>query len=125
VYRRTFTSELEANWKRINRAVDKDNQHSHVALTILFRFNAAASRNVRQAEEAITKQYGSVLYLAAKLLSRQTSVLTFESLRLTLCTISFSIQKFCVLPTMHLCVLSGSQSKQRLFRYIALTSQYL
>ena len=31
----------------------------------------------------------------------------------------FNIKKFCVLPTMHLCVLCGSQNKQRLFRYTA------
>ena len=37
-----------------------------------------------------------------------------------LCTNSFNIQKFCVLPTMHLCVLYGSQNKQRLFLYTAL-----
>ena len=36
------------------------------------------------------------------------------------CT-SFNIQKFCVLPTMRLCVLRGSRNKQRLFLYTALT----
>jgi hypothetical protein len=30
-------------------------------------------------------------------------VLTFQSLRLTLCTTSFNIQKSCVLPTTHFC----------------------
>ena len=40
---------------------------------------------------------------------------TFQSLRLTLCTASFNIQKFCVLLTMHLRVLRGSQNKQRFF----------
>jgi len=43
------------------------------------------------------------------------------NLRLTSYTASFNIQKFCVLPTLHLCVLRGSQNKQRLLRYIALT----
>ena len=33
----------------------------------------------------------------------------------TLCTTSFNVQKLCVLPTMHLCVLRGSQNKQRFF----------
>jgi hypothetical protein len=28
-----------------------------------------------------------------------------------LCTTSFNILKFCVLPTLHLCVLCGSQNK--------------
>ena len=51
--------------------------------------------------------------------------LTFYSLRLHLCTNSFNIQKFCVLPTMHLCVLRGSQNKQRLFLYTALTGWFL
>ena len=32
-------------------------------------------------------------------------------LRLILCTNSFNIQKFSVLPTLHLCVLRGSQKK--------------
>ena len=38
---------------------------------------------------------------------------------------SFNIQKFCVLPTMHLCVLCGSKNKQRLFLYTALTYRFL
>jgi len=44
-----------------------------------------------------------------------STILTFESIRLTLCTNNFNIQKFCVLPTMHLCVLRGSPNKQRFF----------
>ena len=51
--------------------------------------------------------------------------LTFKSLRLTLCTTSFNIQKFCVLPTMHLCVLRGSQNKQTIFLYTAITYRFL
>ena len=43
----------------------------------------------------------------------------------TLCTASFNIQKFCVLPTVHLCVLRGSQNKERLFLYTALTYRVL
>ena len=52
-------------------------------------------------------------------------IITFKSLTLTLCTISFNIQKFCVLPTVRLCVLCGSQNKQRLFLYTALTYRFL
>ena len=37
----------------------------------------------------------------------------------------FNIQKFCVLPTMHLCVLCGSENKQRLFPYTALTDWFV
>ena len=37
----------------------------------------------------------------------------------------FNINKFCVLPTVHLCVLCGSQNKQRLFLYTALTYRLL
>jgi hypothetical protein len=33
----------------------------------------------------------------------------------------FNIHQFYVLSTMHLCVLRGSQNKQRLFPYTALT----
>ena len=51
--------------------------------------------------------------------------LTSQSLRLTLCTTSFNIKKYCVLPTLHLCVLRGSQNKQRLFLYTALTYRFL
>jgi hypothetical protein len=51
--------------------------------------------------------------------------LNFYRLRLTLCTTSDGIQKFCVLPTMHLCVLCGSQSKQRLFLHTTLTDWFL
>ena len=43
----------------------------------------------------------------------------------TLCSTSFNIQKFCVLPTVHLCVLHGSQNKQGLFLYTSLTYQVL
>jgi hypothetical protein len=41
-------------------------------------------------------------------------------------TNSFNIQKFCVLPKMHLYkyVLCGSQNKQRLFLYTALTYRF-
>jgi len=35
------------------------------------------------------------------------------------------MQKFYVLPTMHLCVLCGSQNKQRLFLFTALTDWFL
>jgi hypothetical protein len=41
--------------------------------------------------------------------------LTFKSLRLTLCTTSVNIQKFCVLPISHLCFLRVSQNKERFF----------
>ena len=44
--------------------------------------------------------------------------LSFYNLTLTLCTTSFNIQKFCVLPTEHLFVFLGSQKKT------AIISQY-
>jgi len=37
----------------------------------------------------------------------------------------FNIHKLYVLPTQHLCVLYGSQNKQRLFPYTALTDWFL
>jgi len=37
----------------------------------------------------------------------------------------FNIQQFYVLPTLYLCVLCGSQNKQRLFPYTALTDWFL
>ena len=54
-----------------------------------------------------------------------TVSLTFWSLRLNLCTTCFNIQTFCVLPATHLCVLCGSENKQRLFPYTALTDWFL
>jgi hypothetical protein len=52
-------------------------------------------------------------------------ILTFKSPRITLCAISFNVQKFCNLPTVHLCVLRGSQNKKRLFLFTALTYRFL
>jgi hypothetical protein len=43
----------------------------------------------------------------------------------TICTFMFNIEQFCVLPTLYLCVLCGSQNKQRLFRYTALTDWFV
>jgi len=39
-------------------------------------------------------------------------------------TSSFKIQKFCVQPTVHLCVLRGSQNKLRLFLSTTLTYRF-
>jgi len=39
--------------------------------------------------------------------------LIFQNLRLTLRITSFNRQKFCVLHSLHLCFLRGSQNKQR------------
>jgi len=43
----------------------------------------------------------------------------------TLFTTSFNIQKFYVLPTQCICVLQGSENKQRSFPYTALTDWFL
>ena len=44
----------------------------------------------------------------------------------TICTTRYNIKQFCVLPTqLYLCVLYGSQNKQRLFPYTALTDRFL
>ena len=42
----------------------------------------------------------------------------------TVCTTRFNIQQFYVLPTLCLCVLCGSENKQRLFPYTALTDWF-
>jgi hypothetical protein len=47
------------------------------------------------------------------------------SLRLTLHTTMFNTHKFYVLPKLHLCNLRGSQNKQWLFLYTALTYRFL
>ena len=43
----------------------------------------------------------------------------------TICTTRFNTHKFYVLPTAYLCVLCGSENKQRLFPYTALTDWFL
>jgi hypothetical protein len=45
------------------------------------------------------------------------TILTFESLAVTLHTSRFNIKKFYVVPTLRLCVLYGSQNKQQLLPY--------
>jgi hypothetical protein len=61
--------------------------------------------------------------LPVQLLFRQNRIskVTLYSPMVTICTTSFDIQQFCVLPTIHLCVLCRSHEKQRLFLYTALT----
>ena len=51
--------------------------------------------------------------------------LTFKSLAVTLRTTRFKIKKFRMLITLHLCVLCGSQNKQQLLSYTALTGWFL
>ena len=53
------------------------------------------------------------------------SMLTFQSLAVTLRTTMFKIQKFCTLIRLHLCVLYQSQNKQQLYPYTALTDWFL
>ena len=53
-----------------------------------------------------------------------TTGLTFQSLAVTLRTTRFNIQKFYMLITLHLCVLCGSQNKQQLLPYTALTNWF-
>ena len=43
----------------------------------------------------------------------------------TIRTTSFKIQKFCMLITLHLCVLCGSQKKQYLLPYTPLADLFL
>jgi hypothetical protein len=49
----------------------------------------------------------------------KTTILTFESQRLSLCATRFNTQEFCVLPTTQLYVLRGSENKQQLFLFTA------
>ena len=51
--------------------------------------------------------------------------LTFKSLAVTLRTTRFKIKKFRILITSHLCVLYGSQNKEQLLPYTALTDWFL
>ena len=44
-------------------------------------------------------------------------LLTFKSLAVTLRTARYNIKKFCMLITLDLCVLCGSQNKQQLLPY--------
>jgi hypothetical protein len=47
------------------------------------------------------------------------------NLHVTLRTAQFSIQQSHILPTLYLCVLCGSENKQRLFPYVALTDWFV
>jgi hypothetical protein len=74
------------------------------------------------------RRFSNYVFLTSVRISYKfiSTVLTFESIRLTLCSTNFSIQKFCVLPTMHLCVLRGFQNKQRyIFLYTAIPYMFL
>ena len=51
-------------------------------------------------------------------------VLTFKSLAVSLRTSGFNIQKFYVMLTLRLCVLYGSQNKQRLLPYTSLADWF-
>jgi hypothetical protein len=51
--------------------------------------------------------------------------LTFQSLRITSCNISYDSQKLCSAHTVHLYALCGSENKQRLFPYTALTDWFV
>jgi len=54
------------------------------------------------------------------------TVVTMYRTVVTICTTSFNIQQLYVLPTqLYLCVLCGSQNKQRLFPYTALTDWFV
>jgi hypothetical protein len=53
------------------------------------------------------------------------SLLTFQSLAVTLHTTRFNIKKFCVVPTLRLCVLYRSQNKQQLLPYKTLRDWFL
>jgi hypothetical protein len=56
---------------------------------------------------------------------RPTAVrLTLSSLAVTLRTTRFKINKFHMLLTLRLCVLYGSENRQRLFAYTALTYRF-
>ena len=54
----------------------------------------------------------------------QNNTLTFQSLAATLRTTRFNIQKSCVVFTLRLCDVYGSQNKQRLLHYITLTDWF-
>jgi len=51
--------------------------------------------------------------------------LSFSSPVVTICTTRFNIQQFYILPTQCICVLCGSENKQRLYPYTILTDWFL
>jgi hypothetical protein len=51
--------------------------------------------------------------------------LTLQNPVVTICTTMFNIHKFYVLATVYLCVLCGSQNKQRLFHCTTLTDWFV
>jgi hypothetical protein len=52
-------------------------------------------------------------------------LLTFYSLPVTIRTTRFNIQKFCMVISLHLFVLCGSQKKQYIFPYTSLADRFL
>jgi len=64
-------------------------------------------------------------YTITKQVQLAVCVLTFLSLPvITLLTTRFNVKKFCMLVTLHLCVLYGSQNKQYLLSYTSLTDWF-
>jgi len=54
-----------------------------------------------------------------------TDSLTFQSLAVTICTTGFDIKKFYILAAVCLYVLCGSQNKQHILPYTALSNWFL
>jgi len=54
-----------------------------------------------------------------------TDGLTFQSLAVTICTTSFDVPKFFILPAVCLYVLRGSQNKPHILPYTAFSNWFL
>ena len=115
-------SDERSKWERRNGSLSR--WHTRYALYSFFVTSTLTSNPPIDYKQTTTLLY-TLPFWSCCLFSSVTIPLTFQSPRLTLCTNSFNIQKFCVLPTMHLYVLCGSQNKQRLFLYTALTDWFL
>ena len=101
-------------------------------LLVLSADNASTAHLVQPAtEQAVLPAATTIVWWlsrsTARDLHRETVVLSVRTLRSGghFLYRQFNIQQFYVLPTQYLCVLCGSENKQRLFPYTALTDWFL
>jgi hypothetical protein len=84
-------------------------------------FDMFQTSSVHTQEDLYMQFYGISFMHPYKQSGRYQNVFDINLLKPT----TFNIQKFSVLPTVHLCVLRVSQNKQALFLYTALTYRFL
>ena len=114
----TYLEGLRKNTKALLRVVMCHSRHSHRVyqseVVLCEQLHLGTVQNWRRQDRANSKQYGWMQRYIN--LSKPTDHVIHQQ---------FDIQQFYVLPTLYLCVLCGSENKQRLFPYTALTDWFL